>query len=121
MEIRDLKTHLVLPGIENGDIGTKIGYSSKPNGYLILNNVRIPRSQLLQKFVNVDRDGNFSIEGDLRVLYSIMMFIRVNLVQASCWYLLNGSLITTRYSICRKQFSTLDNSNAERPIIDYQT
>jgi hypothetical protein len=29
------------------------------------------------KFVSVDKEGTFSIEGDLRSLYSVMMDIRV--------------------------------------------
>ena len=33
--IRDLKTHLPLPGIEVGDIGAKFGYNAKDNGFKI--------------------------------------------------------------------------------------
>lgn len=40
-------------------------------------NVRIPRDNLPMKFVKVDREGNFEIIGDLRVLYSVMMHLRV--------------------------------------------
>lgn len=36
-----------LPGLEMGDIGPKFGYNSKDNGYMILRNVRIPRTNLL--------------------------------------------------------------------------
>lgn len=68
-----------VPGIECGDIGPKFGYGSKDNGFLIFKNVRIPREQLLRRYVDVDREGNFSIKGDLRALYSIMMFIRVGI------------------------------------------
>jgi hypothetical protein len=32
------------------------------------------------KYVSVDKDGTFSIEGDLRVLYSVMMDIRLTLL-----------------------------------------
>jgi hypothetical protein len=32
---------------------------------------------MLMKYVSVDREGTFSIEGDIRALYSIMMDIRV--------------------------------------------
>jgi acyl-CoA oxidase len=60
-----------------GDIGPKFGYNSKDNGYMILKNVRIPRENLLRKYAEVDREGNFKVKGDLRVLYSIMLFTRV--------------------------------------------
>lgn len=39
-----------LQGIEVGDIGPKIGFFSKDNGYLIMNKVRIPRTNMLGKF-----------------------------------------------------------------------
>lgn len=48
--IRDMETHKLLPGCEAGDIGPKIGYSIKDNGYLRMKNVRIPRVNMLQRF-----------------------------------------------------------------------
>lgn len=35
--IRDMQTHEVFKGIEIGDIGSKFGYNSKDNGYMIFN------------------------------------------------------------------------------------
>ena len=35
------------------------------------------------KFVEVDSEGNFNITGDLRILYSTMLFIRVQIVNAA--------------------------------------
>lgn len=43
-----------LPGITVGDIGMKFGngaYNTMDNGVLRFNNVRIPRSQMLMRFV----------------------------------------------------------------------
>ena len=37
VQIRDRETHEPLPGIEVGDIGTKLGYNSIDNGYLYFN------------------------------------------------------------------------------------
>ena len=34
IQIRDTETHKLLPGLECGDIGPKLGYGSKDNGYL---------------------------------------------------------------------------------------
>lgn len=34
VQIRDLETHEPMPGIEVGDIGTKIGYNNIDNGYI---------------------------------------------------------------------------------------
>lgn len=46
-----------LPGIDVGDIGPKIGFHSKDNGYLILKNIRIPRKNMLRKYVSVSKEG----------------------------------------------------------------
>lgn len=81
VQIRDMETHVPLKGCNMGDMGPKLGWNSKENGWLILDNVRIPRSQMLSRFVSVDSDGNFSIEGDLRVLYATMMGIRTLLIE----------------------------------------
>lgn len=108
MQLRDTQTHEPLPGVECGDIGPKFGYASKDNGYLILKNVRIPRENLMRKFVDVDREGHFSIKGDLRTLYSVMMFIRVSIAYGCGKTLAHGLTIATRYAVVRRQFSTQD-------------
>jgi acyl-CoA oxidase len=37
VKIRDVDTHLPVKGVQVGDIGDKLGYHSKDNGWLILN------------------------------------------------------------------------------------
>lgn len=44
VQIRDLNTHMPMKGIKCGDIGPKLGYNSKDNGWLSFDQVRIPRS-----------------------------------------------------------------------------
>jgi acyl-CoA oxidase len=44
LQIRSLENHRHLPGIDSGDLGPKVGYLSKDNGWLTLVNVRIPRN-----------------------------------------------------------------------------
>lgn len=51
--IRDMVTHEPLPGVEVGDIGPKIAMDDVDNGYLILKDVRIPRSNMLMKYSEV--------------------------------------------------------------------
>lgn len=102
VQLRDTQTFEPLPGIECGDIGPKFGYNSKDNGYLIMNNVRIPRTNLLRRFVDVDREGNFSIKGDLRTLYSVMMFIRCTIALGSPKALSHALVIGTRYAVVRR-------------------
>ena len=41
------------PGVDVGDIGPKFGYSSVDNGFLYLDNVRIPRENMLMRYSQV--------------------------------------------------------------------
>jgi acyl-CoA oxidase len=45
--------HRPLPGIEVGDIGPKYGFNTKDNGYLMMKNIRIPRRNMLRKYVTL--------------------------------------------------------------------
>lgn len=108
-----------LPGIKCGDIGPKMGYHSKNNGWCIFDNVRIPRSQMLMKYAKLDRDGAFSMDGDTRALYSVMMHIRMLMISHSGNYLLKSSLIALRYSVIRRQFKNTSGSKEETKLLDY--
>lgn len=73
------------------------------------------------KFCHVDKEGNFELRGDIRVLYSVMMFIRVMLIRTAGWSFQAALTIAIRYAAVRRQFSTLENSKKERRLLDYQT
>jgi acyl-CoA oxidase len=62
-----------LPGIEVGDIGPKIGYSTRDNGYLIINKVSIPRKNMLSRYINISREGEVKTKGNPKVGYATMM------------------------------------------------
>ena len=110
-----------LKGVKCGDMGPKMGYNSKNNGWCTFDQVRIPRDQMLMRYTKVDRDGNFSVEGDTRALYSVMMSIRMMMFQHSASFLLRGCLISLRYSVCRRQFQNTEGSKEETKLLDYQT
>ena len=42
VEIRDRKTRQLYDGVEVGDIGPKLGYNTKDNGFMRFNNYKIP-------------------------------------------------------------------------------
>ncbi len=67
--IRSRENHQPYTGIEVGDIGTKMGYNTVDNGYLSFNQYRVPRLSLLRRFVSVNREGEFELLGDPRLLY----------------------------------------------------
>jgi acyl-CoA oxidase len=57
--IRNKENHLALPGITLGDCGRKYGLDGIDNGFMIFDNIRIPRENLLNRFSNVDETGSF--------------------------------------------------------------
>ena len=118
--MRDLETWKLLPGVKSGDLGPKIGYNSKDNGWAQFDNVRIPRTNMLMGLVEVTKEGEMSLKGDLRVLYSVMMGIRMMIVSASgSYFSVQAARNATRYCCVRRQFKTEQGSSEERKVIDY--
>lgn len=102
-------------------MGPKFGYTSKDNGWLRFNQCRIPRTQMLMGFTAIDKEGNFEILGDVRVLYAVMMMVRLHIVKGAAFCLAKVLCITIRYSAVRRQFKSQHGNKLERPILDYQT
>jgi len=104
VQIRDLVSHRTLPGMEVGDIGPKFGFESKDNEYAIFRNVRIPRNQLLKRYIEVEKDSTVGSKGNPLVLYSIMMFTRLQVSTGAVLNLTKGLTIAIRYALTRTQF-----------------
>lgn len=111
VQIREENTHIPIKGVRMGDMGPKLGWNSKDNGWLTFDQVRIPRENLLCRFLSVDKEGSFSIEGDLRVLYATMMGIRTMLVNQSPYLLCLALKYAIRYSVVRRQFKNTVGSD----------
>lgn len=88
---------------------------------MIMDHVRVPREDMFNRFVNLDKEGNFKVVGDLRVIYGVMMLIRLHIVVESPSYLAAALKIGVRYAVCRRQFKTMHGSKAERKLMDYQS
>lgn len=119
-QLRDMDSHRPLKGLEIGDIGPKGGYLQKDNGYMYFKNFKIPRTAILSKYTQVDKNGNFSVKGNPKFAYASMMFIRLYLIGTASTYTAKGLLVAIRYGVFRKQFKTLENGKVERKILDYQ-
>lgn len=115
--VRD-KDHKPYPGLEVGDIGPKLGFNTKDNGYLIMKNYRIPRENMLMKYHKVSKDGTYSVTGSEKITYATMLLIRSTIPYLTVAKSSKAVTILTRYSLYRKQFK--DNKGAEIPILDYQ-
>ena len=118
--IRDRENNKPLPGIKVGDIGPKLGYASKDNGFVRFDNVRVPRANLLARYTNVDREGKYERRGNEKISYAVMMTIRDLLNHSSWKFMANALTIAIRYSIIRTQFKP-EKKGPERQVIDYQT
>ncbi|XP_069553267.1 peroxisomal acyl-coenzyme A oxidase 1 isoform X2 [Brachyistius frenatus] len=118
--IRDMDTHEPLPGIVVGDIGPKFGFSEVDNGFLKLENVRIPRENMLMKYAKVAPDGTYAKPPSAKLTYGTMVFIRSMIVGESARALAKACIIAIRYSSVRHQ-SEIRAGEPEPQILDYQT
>jgi len=87
-------------------MGPKIGYTSKDNGWAIFTHVRIPREDMFMGIAAIEKDGSFEIKGDLRVIYSIMMNIRLLLIKDVAFGAFTALQASLRYNAVRRQFKT---------------
>ncbi|XP_053493211.1 peroxisomal acyl-coenzyme A oxidase 1 isoform X1 [Ictalurus furcatus] len=117
--IRCMKTHQPLPGVVVGDIGPKFGFDEVDNGYLKLDNIRIPRENMLMKYSKVQPDGTYLKPPSDKLTYGTMVFIRSIIVGESAIALAKSCTIAIRYSAVRHQ-SELRAGEPEPQILDYQ-
>uniref|UniRef100_H3C704 Acyl-CoA oxidase 1, palmitoyl n=1 Tax=Tetraodon nigroviridis TaxID=99883 RepID=H3C704_TETNG len=118
--IRDMDTHVPLPGVVVGDIGPKFGFSEVDNGFLKLEHVRIPLDNMLMKFAKVEPDGTYVKPPSAKLTYGTMVFIRSMIVGQSALALAKSCTIAIRYSAVRHQ-SELRPGEPEPQILNYQT
>mmetsp|Transcript_39711 Transcript_39711/g.64460 ORF Transcript_39711/g.64460 Transcript_39711/m.64460 type:complete len:697 (-) Transcript_39711:741-2831(-) len=129
LQLRD-ENLLPLPGIEVGDLGTKMGENEVDIGYLRLKDVRVPRKHMMEKRQHVEPDGTY-VKHDLgggnneKAAYLTMMTARTQMVGGSAIFLSKGATIAMRYNAVRRQ-GFVDTAKgqsyraAENKIIDYK-
>ncbi|XP_017078964.1 probable peroxisomal acyl-coenzyme A oxidase 1 [Drosophila eugracilis] len=120
VQLRDSDTHRPMPGIDIGDIGTKLGMKGVNNGYLGLKNVRVPLNNMLMKNQQVLPDGTYVAPKNSVLTYGTMMFVRCALIRDTAQSLAKASTIATRYSAVRRQ-SPIDPNQPEPQIMDHTT
>lgn len=124
IQIRDKVTHQPLEGIAVGDIGPKYGYASMDNGYMLFDHFRVPKSALLNRYVNVSDEGVFQQKGHLAVVYGTMTYVRANIIMHARLVMARAVTVAVRYSAIRRQFRDRDSTNSqdlERKVLDYPT
>ncbi|PWA02244.1 hypothetical protein BB558_001622 [Smittium angustum] len=118
--IRSTVDHKPLPGVSVGDHGPKMGFNGVDNGFVNFDKVRVPRFNLLQRYITVDNQGNVTIPSDVdpRVTYSTMVYVRSNIVNIMGKELSKAVTIAVRYTSVRRQFGD-DPNKSENPVLDY--
>ena len=122
IQIRDLKTHEPLEGIEVGDIGPKMGNHCNDNGYLRFNQFRQGKDVMLNRFAKTNDAGEYEIidTKSIKILYLSLIRARSALVLDAWHPLVYALTISIRYSLIREQFPDPENPQKERKILDYQ-
>ena len=118
--IRDLESFEPLAGVEVGDIGTKLGYNSIDNGYLKFTHFRVPRKALLSRFVSINKEGDFKLKANPKIIYQIMVQTRIAISTGCAFIIHHAAQCAIRYAACRRQFQTIKGSDQERQLLDYQ-
>jgi len=77
VQLRDSETHRAMPGIDIGDIGTKLGMKGVNNGYLGLKNVRVPLNNMLMKNQQVLPDGTYVAPKSSVLTYGPMVRLKI--------------------------------------------
>uniref|UniRef100_T1PA23 Acyl-coenzyme A oxidase n=1 Tax=Musca domestica TaxID=7370 RepID=T1PA23_MUSDO len=118
VQVRDLETHMPMPGVDIGEIGKKVGMAAVNQGFLGLKNVRIPRENMLMKNAKVMPDGTFIESPVSKLSYMTMVYTRCLIVNLDATYLLEAATIATRYSAVRRQ-SPINPNDPEPQIMDH--
>lgn len=115
--------HDLLPGIRVEDCGYKLGLNGVDNGRIWFDQVRIPRLNLLNKFGDVDSEGNYTspIENPARRFFTMLGTLvggRVSVPRAGLSAAKTGLTIAIKYALKRRQFAPKDGME-ETIIMDY--
>ncbi|KAI8444493.1 acyl-coenzyme a oxidase 1 [Phakopsora pachyrhizi] len=116
--LRDPRNFALLPGVNIGDIGKKMGRDGIDNGYIQFTNVRIPRAYMLMKHTQVTRDGKVFEPPLAQLTYGALLQGRTAMVADGANVAKKALTIAIRYGAVRRQFKTGDNP-FETQLLDY--
>ncbi|KAG0228921.1 fatty-acyl coenzyme A oxidase [Actinomortierella wolfii] len=119
VQLRDPKTYTLMPGINIGDIGKKMGRDGIDNGWIQFTNVRIPRTNMLMKHTKVSRAGEVKEPPMAQLTYGALIQGRVAMVVDSGNIAKKAVTIAGRYAAVRRQFSSNPHDVQETKLIDY--
>ncbi|KAG0083465.1 fatty-acyl coenzyme A oxidase, partial [Podila epicladia] len=119
VQLRDTHTYTLMPGVNIGDIGKKMGRDGIDNGWIQFTNVRIPRTNMLMKHTKVSRAGEVKEPPMAQLTYGALIQGRVAMVVDSGNIAKKAVTIAGRYAAVRRQFSSSPHDIQETKLIDY--
>lgn len=124
VQLRDPVTHQFMPGIGGEDDGIKGGLNGIDNGRLHFDHVRVPRTNLLNRYGNVDENGEYtsSIASPGRRFFTMIGTLvqgRVSLDGAAVAASKVALQIAITYAAQRRQFNASSDIE-EDVLLDYQ-
>jgi acyl-CoA oxidase len=113
-----------LPGVTLSDCGPKLGLNGVDNGRIVFDQVRVPRDALLDRYAQVDADGNYTsaIENPDRRFFTMLGTLvqgRVSVGGAAINASKVALTIAVRYGDQRRQFGA-PGSAEETVLLDYR-
>ncbi|MER7251595.1 acyl-CoA dehydrogenase [Kribbella sp. NPDC000426] len=113
-----------LPGVTLSDCGPKLGLNGVDNGRIVFDQVRVPRDALLDRYAQVDADGNYTsgIENPDRRFFTMLGTLvqgRVSVGGAAINASKVALAIAIRYGDQRRQFGA-PGSAEETVLLDYR-
>ena len=117
--------HQLLPGISIEDNGYKLGLNGVDNGRIWFNKVRVPKENLLNRYGDIDENGNYHSPINNRnkrffTMLGTLVGGRVFIPQAGVSAAKKGLAIAIKYALKRRQFPAKDGQS-ETLIMDYPT
>ncbi|MFF0339782.1 acyl-CoA dehydrogenase [Kribbella sp. NPDC004875] len=113
-----------LPGVTLSDCGPKLGLNGVDNGRIVFDQVRVPRAALLDRYAQVDAEGNYisPIENPDRRFFTMLGTLvqgRVSVGGAAINASKVALTIAIRYAAQRRQFGAPGSAD-EALLLDYR-
>jgi acyl-CoA oxidase len=114
-----------MPGVTLSDCGPKLGLNGVDNGRILFDKVRVPRTNLLGRFGDIDDAGRYhsTIESAGRRFFTMLGALvrgRVSVAGGAGAAAQSALALAVRYGDARTQFARPD-STEEVALLDYQT
>ena len=115
VQLRDLKTGKLMPGITVGDMGAKYGRNGLDNGWIQFSHVRVPKTNMLMKWAKFTQEGKYIPSTNPAISYASLIGERLAFLPGAISVLGQVVTIACRYGCVRRQ------GPGDEQVMDYQS